>query len=121
MSEAHVLQYLLSSEQTSGDICLRYIGTHIIYLHLLRHFVNLRIWFCAFTAKHELILSNLINVFLSFTGTVLYGDQSAAIKRLVDCEKTSIRLKKDPNAVGARGTRREPLIKRNQYIPNERG
>lgn len=53
-------------------------------------------------------------------GTVHYGDQSMAVERPGDCEKTSIRLKSDPNA-GAQGTPREPLIKRNQYIPNERG
>lgn len=64
--------------------------------------------------------SQTFNFFYLFPGTVHYGDQSAAIERLGDCEKTSIRLKKDPNA-GAQGTQREPLIKRNQYIPNERG
>lgn len=45
-----------------------------------------------------------------------YGDQSAAIERLDDCEKTSIRLKKVPNESDAGGA----LINRNQYIPNER-
>lgn len=50
-----------------------------------------------------------------------YGDQSMAIERLEDCEKKkSIRWQQDSNA-GARGTSREPLIKRNQYIPNEGG
>lgn len=50
-----------------------------------------------------------------------YGDQSAAIERLGDCEKTSIRLKMDPNNFGARAAPGETLIIRNQYIPNERG
>lgn len=48
-----------------------------------------------------------------------YGDQTAPIERLGDCEKKEYSLQEDAN--GARGTPREPLINRNQYIPNVRG
>lgn len=52
-------------------------------------------------------------------GTVLCGDQSAANQRLGDYEKTS-NPQEGAEHRSARAPR-EPLIKRNQYIPNERG
>lgn len=59
-------------------------------------------------------------VFLFFSpGNEPCSEQSGAIeRRLVIMKKTSIPQGRPD---GARGTPREPLIKRNQYIPNEWG